>query len=289
MHNAISSAQNDIAVIRDTQGLQWDSQTLQQHQARMQWLSPSDFTSQQHDIISRKEEGTGQWFLDSTKFEVWQQGSAKTLFCPGILGAGKTMMAAITIDHLCKRARSEDIGIAYFFCNYKEQFEQSPTALLATVLKQLVQSRPGIAAPVIQIYENHQKQNSRPSLGEVLGALQPVCLAYPTTYIVIDALDEYTDRDGARTQLIDKLRKLQAKTNIRLMFTSRFIPEVTEKFQSELMLEVRASDKDVRRYVLGQSLRLPKCIQRSSELLQDVQDKIAEAVDGMYVHLARLE
>jgi Cdc6-like AAA superfamily ATPase len=252
----------------------------------MQWLSPSDFTSQQHDIVSRKEEGTGQWFLDSAKFKEWQHGSAKTLLCPGIPGAGKTMIAAITIDHLCKKSRNEDIGVAYLFCNYKAQIEQTPTALLAAVLKQLAQSRPSTATPVFQMYEHHQKQRSRPSLDEILGALQPVCLAYPTTYIVIDALDECTNRDGARTRLIDKLRELQAITNTRLMFTSRFIPEITDEFQSELMLEVRASDKDVRRYVLGQSLRLPRCIQRSSELRQDVQDKIAEAVDGMYVHLA---
>jgi hypothetical protein len=70
------------------------------------------------------------------------------------------------------------------------------------------------------------------------------------------------------------------------MFTSRYIPEIEEKFESDPLLEVRASDHDVRRYVAGQLSRLPKCIQRNSELIQDVQDKIAEAVEGMYVHSA---
>jgi Cdc6-like AAA superfamily ATPase len=247
----------------------------------MQWLSLSDSASQQHDIISRKEEGTGSWFLDSLEFEAWQHGSDKTLFCPGIPGAGKTMIAAIAIDHLYRRARSEDIGVAYLFCNYKAQLEQTAATLLATVLKQLVQSRPGLAAPVIRMYEDHQKQRSRPSLDEIFEALQSVCSAYHTVYLVVDALDECTDQDGVRNQLVNKLRELEARTNTHLMFTSRFIPEVTEKFKSEPTLEVRASDQDVRRYVASQLPRLPRCVQRDSGLARDIQDRVVEAVDGM--------
>jgi hypothetical protein len=142
------------------------------------------------------------------------------------------MIAAIAIDHLCKRSRSEDIGVAYLFCNYKAQLEQTSTALLAAVLKQLTRSRPDMPDAVAQMYKNHQKHKTRPSIDEILGALQPVCSGYPAVYLVIDALDECTNRDGARTKLIDKLRKLQAKTNVRLMFTSRYIPEIEEKFES---------------------------------------------------------
>jgi hypothetical protein len=76
------------------------------------------------------------------------------------------------------------------------------------------------------MYENDQKQNTQLSSDEVLGALQSVCSAYFTVYLVIDALDECTDRDGMRTKLIDKLCELQAKTNMRLIFTSRFTLDV---------------------------------------------------------------
>jgi Cdc6-like AAA superfamily ATPase len=256
-------------------------QELQQHQAVIDWLSPNDFASQQHDIISRKEEGTGKWFLDSPEFEAWQQGPEKTLFCPGIPGAGKTMLAAISIDHICKRAESEDIGIAYLFCNYKAQQEQSCAALLAAILRQLVQSRPDTADPVTRMYEKHQKQRSNPSLDELFKALQSVCSTHATVFIIVDALDECRDRDDTRSRLIGRLRELQANTNTRLMFTSRFIPEVKEKFASEPTLEVRASDQDVKLYVAGKLPSLPRCIRHNSGLAHDVQDKIADAVDGM--------
>jgi hypothetical protein len=151
------------------------------------------------------------------------------------------------------------------------------------LLKQLVQSRPDIAAPVTQIYDHHSKRKSRPSLDEILWVLQSVCSNYTTVYIVVDALDECADRDGARGRLIDKLRELQARIDVRLLFTSRFIPEITQKFQLNLILEVRAREEDVRRFLAGQMPRLPNCIQRDEKLKQAVQNKIVEAVDGMYV------
>lgn len=247
----------------------------------MQWLSPTGFPAQQHDIMTRRQKGTGQWFLDSPKFKRWLQGSDMTLFCPGIPGAGKTITAAIVVDYLCGMAGCENIGVAYLFCSYKAQADQSPSSLLAALLKQLVQSRPDIAAPVIHIYEHGLKQRSRLSVDEIFAALQSVCSNYTAVHIIVDALDECADRDGARSRLIGKLRELQATADVRLMCTSRFIPEITQKFCSNPWLEVRASEEDVRQFVAGQMPRLPDCIKHDDELRCAVQNKIVEAVDGM--------
>jgi len=279
--DTLPSLQTHVVAIRGLQNLQLDAQKLQQHDTIMQWLSPTDFPAQQHDIITRRQEATGQWFLDASEFRRWLQGSNKTLFCPGIPGAGKTMMAAIAIDYLCRTTMCDDIGVAYLFCNYKAQADQSAPSLLAALLKQLVQNRPDIAASIIHIYDRHLKQKSRPTLDEILRVLQTVCSNHTTVYIIVDALDECADRDGGRGRLIDKLCELQARTDTRLLFTSRFIPEISQRFQSNLILEVRASEEDVRRYVAGQMSRLPNRIQRDNKLKQTIQNKIVEAVDGM--------
>jgi len=258
-----------------------DAQSLQHHQKVVEWLSPTNVPAQQHDIISRRQEGTAQWFLNSVEFRGWLQGTDKTLFCPGIPGAGKTMMAAVAIEHLCRTTHSTDIGIAYLFCSYKAQVDQTAPNLFAAILKQLVQSRPDIADPVTSIHNHHSKRQTKPSLDELTQALLFVCSSYSTVFIVVDALDECSSQDGVRRQLIDRLRSLQASRNVRLLFTSRFILEVTEEFQSSPSLEVRASEGDVKRYVAGQMSRLPNCIQRDDGLKNEVQDRIVEAVDGM--------
>ncbi|KAI9673848.1 MAG: hypothetical protein M1822_009584 [Bathelium mastoideum] len=254
----------------------------------LEWLSPTKFSAEQHDIISRKQDGTAQWFLDAPKFKNWLQGPNRTLFCPGIPGAGKTMIAAVTIDYLSSAALGNSVGISYLFCSYKAQFDQSAYNLLAALLKQLLQARPDLAAAVDELHNRHSKLGTKPSLDELMQALGKLCLSYSTTYMVIDALDECSNTNSGRSHLIQKLRELQAGGNVRLLFTSRFIPEVTEWFQSDLRLEVRASEEDVRRFVAGQISRLPNCIQCSEELKNDVQNKIIESVNGMWVLLGDL-
>jgi hypothetical protein len=95
-------------------------------------------------------------------------------------------------------------------------------------------------------------------------------------------LDECQDGDGTRRSLIASLRVLQANTDLHLMVTSRFIPDIYEEFQEALRLEVRAGDEDVAQFVRGQIPRLPRCVQRSTALQELVVSRIADAVDGMY-------
>jgi hypothetical protein len=275
LHAGTQAIKEDSLLIRD-------AQSLQQHNAIMEWLSPTNFPAQQHDIINRRQEGTGQWFLDSPEFKRWLQGANETIFCPGIPGAGKTMMSAITIDYLHRTVGwCDDIAVAYLFCSYKAQADQSASSLLTALLKQLVQSRPEIAALVTHIYDNHSKQNSRPSIDEIIRILLSICSNYTTVYVIVDALDECSDRDGTRGRLINTLRELQSRIDLRLFFTSRFIPETTQKFQSDLRLEVRASEVDVRRFVAGQIPRLPNCIRDNDDLKRTVENEIVNAVDGM--------
>ncbi|KAI9665887.1 MAG: hypothetical protein M1821_003822 [Bathelium mastoideum] len=264
-----------------------NSQSQQHHQSAMEWLSSVDFPAQQHDIISRKAKGTGQWFLDSPKFQDWLQGPNKILFCPGIPGAGKTMMAAVIIEYLCQAACNDDTGIAYLFCSYKTNLDQSIPNLLAALLKQLIQGRPNIAAPATHMYEYHFKRGSRPSVQELLQNLNSVFSRFSNVFIIIDALDEYSSINDERRQLINMMRDLQAGSNVRLLFTSRFIPDVIQDFCSCPHLEIRADQGDIKRFVASQLSRLPACIQRDDELKTAVQTNIVEAVDGMFL-LARL-
>ena len=90
----------------------------------------------------------------------------------------------------------------------------------------------------------------------------------------MDALDECVDGD----RLIDELLKIQAVMDVRLLFTSRFVPKI---MRSHPVLEVRASKEDMSRFVIGQIPNLSNCIQRDEELKQTVLNKIVEAIDGM--------
>ncbi|XP_014551953.1 hypothetical protein COCVIDRAFT_30600 [Bipolaris victoriae FI3] len=253
----------------------------------VEWISPTNYPAQQSDIIARRQEGTGKWFLGAPEFARWLGEPKGTLFCPGIPGAGKTMVAAIAIDHLLHSTQSSSIGVAYVYCNYKDREEQDTSRMLAAIAKQLVQRQPPAAEPVERLHKKHHDLGTKPTIEEIFSALQEVIAKYSTVYLVIDALDECRDIDGTRSQLLTKLRGLQIEQDVRIMATARFIPEIEAEFQAAMKLEIRASDDDVRCYVTSQMHRLPPCILRKPALQVMVQDELVKAVDGMFL-LARL-
>ena len=50
----------------------------------LHWLSPLDFFSKQSDALSRRQEGTGRWLLESNEFRSWLETAGKVLWCPGM-------------------------------------------------------------------------------------------------------------------------------------------------------------------------------------------------------------
>jgi hypothetical protein len=275
----VPAIHSDVISIRhDVKSIQHDYESTRQRKI-LEWLSPTDYPAQQSDIVQSRQRGTGQWFLDTPEFIRWLGEAKATLYCPGIPGAGKTMMAAIVIDHLLALVHSGLHGIAYVYCNYKAQGMQDTSSMLAAIVKQLVQGRLSAIEPVERLHQQHADRGNRPSLDEIYSALRGVIRHYPHVYIVIDALDEC--QYGTRRQFLDKLRDLQTTHDVRLMGTSRFIPEIRDAFKDTPVLEVRASDEDIERFIAGQIYRLPGCIQRDASLQETVQTKIVSAVDGM--------
>ncbi|KFY65629.1 hypothetical protein V496_02442 [Pseudogymnoascus sp. VKM F-4515 (FW-2607)] len=258
-----------------------ESQDSEQYRATMDWLSSTNFPAQQSDIISKRQEGTGNWFLESPEFSKFLQGVKQTLFCPGIPGAGKTMISAIAVDHICKAFQGDNVGVAYIYNNYNRQEEQTATKMVAAILKQLVQGRPLYGEVVTALYKQHANSGTRPSHEEICTALNSVLHSYFKVYVIIDALDEYTDSDSMRSELITIIRTGQTSTNTSLMVTSRFNSGTEKLFQGTPELEIQASEADVKEYVIGRLDRFPKCVRNDPGLQAEIQDGIVLAVDRM--------
>lgn len=249
----------------------------------LEWLSPVDFSMTQRELIARRQENTGAWFFGSSVFRRWLNGHSKTLFCPGIPGAGKTMIAAMVVDRIC-RTTSDDVGVAYLFCSHTARFDQSAQALLAAALKQLISSRPDLCTPettINNIYETYQTRGIRPSLDDTIEAMQSVCAGFQRVYIVVDALDECADNDGMRNTLVRSLRCIQEGGNTQILCTSRPTPSIERLFRDDPVLRIRAQKEDVMRFVVGQTSRFADCIVRDEGLTKDVQVAIVEASGEM--------
>jgi Cdc6-like AAA superfamily ATPase len=256
----------------------------QEHEAILKWLTPTEYAPQQNDYIRRRQPGTGQWLLDSAEFQKWLDTSKQTLFCQGIPGAGKTILTSIVVDDLCKRYRGDPtIGIAFVYCNFRRRGEQQADDLLANLLKQLTQGRSPLPSSIKDLYGQHQARQTRPSLDEISTALRSVAAMYSRVFIIVDALDECQTSDGCRTRFLSELFNLRTNCAANIFATSRFVPEITDKFDRALSLEIRASKDDMKRYLEGHIGELAIFLQENQQLQEEIKTGISEAVDGMYV------
>lgn len=255
------------------------------NKAVLDWVTTVDYSSQQSDFIGRRQSGTGKWLLDSAEYQQWIEAAKQTLFCPGIPGAGKTILTSIVVDDLHSRFRDDvQAGIAYLYCNFRRQADQKVEDLLSNLIRQLSQDQSSLPECLRILYDKH-KGRTRPSLDELCRALQTVANLFSRIFIVVDGLDECQPSDGSRSKFLTELFALQSKIGTNIFATSRFIQDVTERFKDKVLLEIRAHPGDVQRYIEANMAHMPLCIARSPDLQNEIITKIVQAVDGMYVDL----
>lgn len=250
----------------------------------LNWLTPLKYDLQQNDYFQRRQADTGQWFLDSKEFQQWLKASSKTLFCPGLPGAGKTILTSVVVNNLAQRfSKDPSVGIAYIYCNFRRTEEQNIRDLLGSLLKQLAGGYRSLPSEVKDLYDRHKARQTRPSLEEIVDALHFVAAKCSRVFILVDALDECQVSDGCRNRLLSELCHLQEKHEANILATSRPVPEISDHLKVSESLEIRASTDDVRRYLESNMGQLPTCVGRNRQLQEDIKVGISKAVDGMYV------
>jgi len=253
----------------------------EKRQRVLDWLTPVNHDSEQREAIRRRQPGTGGWLLDSEIYQDWLETNGLTLFCPGIPGAGKTVFASIINADLWDRYHNDSaVGLAYLFCNYRRQDEQTAEALLSGLLKQLSERQATLPECVKNLYDS-QQEGAPDRTEATTDALQSVMANYSRVFIVIDALDECSTSNGCRMGILSTIQSLQALGHINVLATSRFIPEITERFRTASQVEIQADSSDVRAYLSGNMTRLPKAVQKNAELREEIISKIVEIVGGM--------
>ncbi|KAK7038242.1 ankyrin repeat domain-containing protein [Favolaschia claudopus] len=251
----------------------------------LDWFSPINPFLRHADISYMQQSGTGRWFLQDSVFERWKSGSLRTLWCRGMPGAGKTVLASLVVDELRETFDTQQVGVAVMYLNHKETEMQTVPNVLTALWRQLTLGKP-LSPAEMQVYAKHREQRTRPSLHEVDSILRSTLSQFSRAFVVIDALDEYPE--VSREVLLRHLSSLPANTS--LMLTSR--PHITIKhvITEWDTMEIRATEDDIRRYVdaqISRSARLCGHIKNQPVLRDEIEANIVQRCGGMFL-LAKL-
>ena len=166
----------------------------------------------------------------------------------------------------------------YAYCYYKERSQQSMPNFLGGLLKQLLQARNSVPENVKALYEKHRGGYSRTTQIELSSLLRVELRRYRKAFIIIDALDEYSESDNERDSLLAEPQALKSVTD--MMLTSRIVSPFVDAFQSAIRVPITANN---RRFLERQIPTLAKCVKSSLGLQELIVHIITELVEGIYV------
>jgi hypothetical protein len=179
------------------------------------------------------------------------------------------------IEALRKQSPGGDLGIAYVYFSYKDIETQTPVNVMASILQQLVSDKPSHLPDLKNLYARHIKENTRPSVPDIVLLLQDAFFSFSKVFIIIDALDECTDADDVRFILLTELKKLQHR--ICLLVMSRPIPDLEQLLEGAIRLNVEASLIDIKNY-LQQRLESTRSMQRHMSEEPSLRDRIVSII-----------
>ena len=265
---------------------------LERKQTLLAKLTTIDFHATHADISSRRAQNTGQWLLNCPEYILWHsKRSSSVMWCPGIPGSGKTILASLIIDtlqntavmwdsHGAKKMRN---GVSGVYCSYQNPHDT--TTILRSLLQQLLMPMSGD----LESYKEASKCT------DVLPFLVKVSMEYQDISIIIDALDESTDS----VELLRALRQLLASVNfessetwLRILITGRHnvAADIERELKPGERREIFSREADVRNY-LHQTLcsegKIADWIEDSREFEDFIINKIISKINGMFL-LARL-
>ncbi|KAF8247817.1 ankyrin [Wilcoxina mikolae CBS 423.85] len=257
----------------------------------LHWLSQFQHEPKHNDIRSKRIDGTGLWLLETPQYKAWrsyESHAERYLWCHGGPGTGKTVITSLVVDKLLEAA-GNDIGVAYIYCDYADQQDQTTEMIIASFAKQLSIGKPSICGQIQKLYEACNHGRIRPDLAKLTETLRNLCKEFKQVFFVLDALDECIDK--ARKSLLDQLEKVDRST-ARLFLTSRpHLLDMDERYGKYPQIPITAKSQDIRHFLqekIEEDARLLRLMRNKQSFKDEVIETITSKAMDMFL-LAELQ
>lgn len=210
------------------------------------------------------------------------------LWCYGIPGAGKTVLASSIIQEALSQS-SPDIAVAFFYCDYKTAVTQNPKNVLGSIAKQIAVQDEESFEKLQAFYESKNPQDL-PCIDFSLDELRDLVIIMASRFndvmIIVDALDECGTVTQIRfiTRLLASLNDGGQVGSCKTLFLSRDEPDIREILKTYDHVAIAASSRDLRLYVgaeielrtRNRDLRI-----KDQNLKAQITERLVEGADGM--------
>ena len=195
-------------------------------------------------------------------------------------------ISSLVVDRLCDQVGGQNTAVTCFYFDFAARKEQSATAMLGSLLKQIVSGMETIPEDISRAFQEQKRAigGRGPQLLDIVKMLQAITSSQPT-FICIDALDECAAVH--RVKIFDSLKQILEKSpGTRIFITGRphIRGEIEKRLSGQVIsISLSPNKEDITRYLrvkLGED-ETPDAM--DEDLVADILERIPENVSEMYV------
>ena len=249
------------------------------------WLNPTDPSTNFATARDLRHKHTGNWYLRSNVYLDWISQSKSFLWLRGVPGCGKTVLSSAVIEDLKER---NDTMPLYFFFDSNDVRKQSHDGMLRSLIDQLYSAQPETKKPLDSLFASCLNGKDQPTVNALGNVFLEMLHGANNVWIVLDALDECTERNDQRNsrgilpfikqiaiselQSVHLLITSRVEEGIQAALTGWISPENITTIEGELVAD------DIDQYVHSR-------VHEDSDLSRwhshgDIQDEIKKTVTG---------
>jgi ankyrin repeat protein len=278
-----ASVQEDVSSIRQSLSQLYRIAMSETKKKLLEAFGSFDAEHAHFTNLSIRQNGTGLWLLETSEFESWLNSRGSKLWCYGIPGAGKSVLAAFAIQE-CLRSASPSHALVYYYCDYKRAESQNLDRILACLAGQLARQHERCFQIIKEsgLCRDTAHQFIIASSVQLSSLVAQLMHCFDEVGIVVDGLDECDDSSSITLALVELAAKIPSA---RMLFFSRDEPGIRRHLEGFAKQPIAARKADLQLFVatqLEERARRGTLRMQNTALKDEIMEKLVNGADGMF-------
>jgi len=194
--------------------------------------------------------------------------------------------SATSLENVLQHATAHPTAsVGYFYFDFNDGDKQSSRKAIRSLLFQFAQQIPDRLHVLEQLYQSCDNGHKQPAAEKIRSLLSDTMAYTEHKYIILDALDECTDREDLLTFVRTLVESKQP--GLRILATSRRERDIEEQLRmiADHVVNIQSAvvDQDIRVYVRHRLTTDPKLKKWPPSVQDEITDVLMDKAAGMYV------
>jgi hypothetical protein len=174
-------------------------------------------------------------------------------------------------------------AIAYFYFDFRDRGKQSHEHLLRSLVTLFSAQCPSTSEALERLYSSNQDGRWQPTANALVTTLEDILRSFQQAHIVVDALDECTDREEL-SGLIEEIVNWKIET-LHILVTSRKEREIDKCLKDLVLNQMDIQNSlvatDIQIHVHEKLHKDPKLRKWPEKVLAEIEIELTERAHGM--------